>query len=370
MKNVLIVIAVILLFVWIVSWFRTPAAVASAASKSWPGNLGTLDSVASRYPRVKASEASMKLMTLATTLPRSKAIDDFVAREIARGEMAIDEPPAVPDLSAIRDLLLRGNITWGQRWRIGDDKTTALRATQMNAARVLIASALTKARAQDGASWDDLHAVWNLARSFDGHPQVMMQTAAMSMVRMINAVAWKMPLPAPAWLSDLEQRDEVLPLLEAFQAQTRSYAETGPARVFPTKFIADSVENDRRIAEALFIETRCDVTARMNVLGTDLSAVWRRAFRYRAEREATSNALRIREGKMVEPASRCSDGSWTFDGTTLRFTREIPTAPPDKPMPLALRVLPASGSLIALSVSGSTTTHVRRTNESSRMVQR
>ena len=58
------------------------------------------------------------------------------------------------------------------------------------------------------------------------------------------------------------------------------------------------------------------------------SSVWRRAFRYRPEREATANALRVREGKSIETGSRCSDGGWTFDGTTLRFSREIATAAP------------------------------------------
>jgi len=28
----------------------------------------------------------------------------------------------------------------------------------------------------------------------------------------------------------------------------------------------------------------------------------------------------------------------TFDGTTLRFSREIPTAAPDRPMPLVLQI--------------------------------
>ena len=78
----------------------------------------------------------------------------------------------------------------------------------------------------------------------------------------------------------------------------------------------------------------------MNELGTDLSSLWRRAFRYRAEREATANALRVREGKSIETSSRCSDGGWMFDGTTLRFSREIATAAPDTPMPLVLRVKP------------------------------
>ena len=94
------------------------------------------------------------------------------------------------------------------------------------------------------------------------------------------------------------------------------------------------------IAEELSDLTRCDVSAPMNDLGTDPSAVWRRAFRYRVEREATANALRVREGKAIEIGSRCSDGKWMFDGTTLRFSREIATAAPDSPMPLVLQVKP------------------------------
>ncbi len=168
---------------------------------------------------------------------------------------------------------------------------------------------------------------------------MMAQTAALSTARMINAVAWKMPLPAPAWLGELRERDNVRPLLETFQFQTASYWEDG-AWIFPTKWLANSVDHDRSIAEELFDLTRCDVNTPVNELGTDLTSVWRRAFRYRAEREATANALRVREGKSIETGSRCSDGGWMFDGTTLRFSREIATAAPDKPMPLVLRVKP------------------------------
>jgi len=104
--------------------------------------------------------------------------------------------------------------------------------------------------------------------------------------------------------------------------------------------LAASVDRDRAIAEELVKETRCDVKPRMNELGVDLTSVWRRAFRYRAEREATANALRVRVGKSIENGSRCSDGGWMFDGTTLRFSREIATAAPDSPMPLVLHVKP------------------------------
>jgi hypothetical protein len=300
--------------------------------------MGTLDSVAVRLPQ-QANHAAVKLTALAGAMPNSEAVDDFVLREIARGELAIGVPPAIPDVSAIRELLLREPIVWERRDGIGDPDTEAARALQMTVARALVASSLTKARANDPAAWEDLDAAWKLARTLDGHSQMMVQTAALSMARMINAVAWKMPLPAPAWLGELQSRDNVRPLLEAFQHQTASYWEDG-AQMFPTKWLATSVEHDRLIAHELFDDTRCDVNARANEVGTDLTSVWRRAFRYRAEREATANALRVREGLSIETASRCSDGAWTFDGTTLRFSRELATAAPDRPMPLVLRVKP------------------------------
>lgn len=337
MKKVLVVVAAIALVAWVISWFRVPDVVATSAARPWPGGMGGLDSAAGRVPPARANAASVKLMSLSNALPKSEPADEFVAREIARGELTIGAPPALPDVSAIRDLLLREPIVWEHHDEIGHPDTIAQRAVQMTVARALVASALAKARANDPAGWNDLHAVWKLARSLDGYPQVMAQTAALAMARMINASAWKMPLPAPAWLGELQARDHLQPLLVAFHAQSASYAEDG-LRLFPTKMLANSVDRDRAIAEELVRETRCDVNARANELGTDLTSVWRRAFRYRAEREAAANALRVREGKPIESVSRCSDGAWAFDGTTLRFSRQIATAAPDRPMPLVLRV--------------------------------
>jgi hypothetical protein len=342
MKKILVAVVVIAILVWVVSWFRTPQAVATSAARPWPGGMGPLDSAADRFPPQQSNNAAMKVTALANALPKNETVDSFVQREIARGDLTIGEPPALSDVSAVRELLLHEPIVWARRHgggEVGDQETSARRGVQMTVARSLIASALVKARAHDPAAWDDLHAVWHLTRSLEGQPQMMAQTAALSMARMINAVAWKLPLPAPSWLAEFQQRDDLRPLLEAFQVQTASYWKDG-AQMFPTKWLADSVEHDRHIAEAVFQETRCEVSVPMNDLGTDLSSVWRRAFRSRAEREATANALRVREGKPIETRSRCSDGGWTFDGTTLRFSREIKTAPPDRPMPLVLQASP------------------------------
>jgi hypothetical protein len=338
-KALIIVIAVIGLLSSVVLMFRDEAAVSSSAAQSWPGEMGSLKAANNRWPVLEANDASVKLKSLADALPKNEAVDGFVAREIVRGELTIGAPPALPDNSAIRDLLLREPIIWQRHDEIGDQEGIAMRAMQMTLARSLVASALAKARANDPAAWDDLQAVWKLALTLEGHPQMMAQTAALSMARMINAVAWKMPLPTPAWLGELQTHDHVQTLLESFQHQTAYYWGNG-ARIFPTKWLAASIEHDRLIAEDLFNVTKCDVTTPMNELGTDLSSVWRRAFRYRAEREAAANALRVREGKSIDTGSRCSDGGWTFDGTTLRFSREIPTAAPDTPMPLVLQVKP------------------------------
>jgi hypothetical protein len=335
MKKALGVVVAIALVVWVISWFRSPEAVATSGARPWPGAMGTLDAAGGRLPRLQASEASRKLASLAGAWPKNDAADEFVAREIARGELTIGEAPALPDVSAVRELVLREPIVWASQKGIDHEETMAMRALELTAARALVASALKKAREKDSTAWEDLHAAWKLGRALDAHPQVMAQTAALTTSRMINGVAWKMPLPAPAWLGELQARDHVRPLLEAFQYSAASYRADG-AQLFPTKMLADSVEHDRLIAEELFNTTLCDVSTRANKLGVDLTSVWRRAFRYRAEREATANALRVREGKPIETSSRCSDGTWAFDGTTLRFSREIATAPPDRPMPLVL----------------------------------
>ncbi|HJQ37967.1 MAG TPA: hypothetical protein VKB93_12585 [Thermoanaerobaculia bacterium] len=338
MKKLLIAVVAIALVIWVITWFRAPEAVTKSAARPWPAGMGTLDTVAARYPAQKANDAAVKLTTLGRALPKTAAIEEFVSREISRGELSIGQPPALPDVAPMRELLLRETLVWERGEGIGgDNDIQSRRAMHLAIARALVADALTKARANDAAAWDDLHAVWKLARSLDGHPQMVVQTSAFAMARMINAVAWKLPLPAPAWLAELQQQDHLRPLLEAFQYSASSYTADG-LKLFPTKMLANDVEHDRLIVEDLLKETRCDVNMRMNQLGVDLSFVWRRAFRYRAEREATANAMRAREGKPVAPTSRCSDGTWAFDGTTLKFTREIPTAAPDRPMPLALRV--------------------------------
>src|SRR5947207_9239735 len=152
MKKALGVVAAIAFVIWVVSWFRTPDAVATSGAQALPGGMGTLASVAGRFPPLQANEASAKLTALANALPKNEAVNDFVAREISRGELTIGGSPALPEVSAIRELLLREPTFWERREGIGgDDTSTATRAIQMTVARALVASALTKARANNPA---------------------------------------------------------------------------------------------------------------------------------------------------------------------------------------------------------------------------
>lgn len=206
----------------------------------------------------------------------------------------------------------------------------------------MVASALGRARQHDAAAWDDLHAAWNLTKALDGYPHLILRIVAMSMTRAINAVAWKMPLPVPAWFEEVQDRDFVRPLFETLQ-----YEQWGRWRhqKFPLKPFAETIDRERSLAAELARVTECEfhspaAATPPGVTETpDLDIGWQRAFRYRVEREATANALRARAGQPIEESSHCSDGGWSFDGKTLRLAK--PIALPerlDASMPLSLHV--------------------------------
>src|SRR6476620_2165600 len=103
MKRVLIAVGAIALVLWVISWFRVPDAVATSAARPWPAGMGPLHSAAGRLPPQRANDTSVKLMRLANALPKNEAIGEFVSRQIERGELTIGTPPALPDVSAIRE---------------------------------------------------------------------------------------------------------------------------------------------------------------------------------------------------------------------------------------------------------------------------
>jgi hypothetical protein len=341
MKKALIVLVLLAAAVYVASWFWAGDEVAAAAARPWPDGLGTLAAVPARYPPQHENEAARKLVKLAGAVAENDAITAYVRQEIARGELTIAEPPAIAGLSAIRDLLLREPVVWERDLAQQHGGLLPKLAMHLSLMRALVASALGRARRHDLAAWDDLHAAWNLTKALDGHPHLILRITAMSMTRAINAVAWKMPLPVPAWFGEVQDRDLVQPLFETLQFENwRRWRE----QKFPLKPFAERIERERILTAELARVTECEFnrvteTGNRSDPNDRLDIGWQRAFRYRVEREATANALRARAGQPIEKGSHCSDGGWSFDGKTLRFAK--PIALPerqDTSMPLTLHV--------------------------------
>src|SRR5574341_1343889 len=118
-KAALIVVVALALLAWVALRFRNKDAVATSAAQPWPGGMGTLYTAGDRWPPQKANGASVTLTALTNALPKNEAVDEFVAREIEQGELNISEPPPLPEVSAVRELLLREPITWERHDEIG-----------------------------------------------------------------------------------------------------------------------------------------------------------------------------------------------------------------------------------------------------------
>ncbi|HEX3071200.1 MAG TPA: hypothetical protein VHX14_21730 [Thermoanaerobaculia bacterium] len=341
MKKALILIVALAAVGYVASWFWAGDKVDAAAARPWPDGLGTLAAVPDRYPPQRENDAARKLTALAGSIAESGGVRAYVRDEIARGELTIAEPPAIPDISAMRDLLLREPVVWDRDLLQQHGGLLGKVAMHLSLMRILVASALGHARTHDPAAWDDLHAAWNLTKSLHAHPHVILRAVAMSMTRTINAVAWKMPLPVPAWFAEVQDRDLVRALIETLQFENWRRRKE---QMFPLKPFAERIERDRILAGELARATDCELNRviepadRKDPNGT-IDIGWQRVFRYRAEREATANALRIRAGQPIEEGSRCSDGKWSFDGKTLRFTKAIVMQEKrDASMPLTLHV--------------------------------
>jgi len=340
-KKALVVVVVLAAIVYIASWFWAGDQVDAAAARTWPDGLGTLAAVPGRYPPQHENNAARTLTKLADSVAENDAVTAYVRQEIARGDLTIAEPPRIGDVSAIRDLLLREPVVWERDLMQQHGGLLPRVAMHLTLMRALVASALGHARQNDAAAWDDLHAAWNLTKALHAHPHLVLRVVAMSMTRAINAVAWKMPLPVPAWFGEVQELDLVHSLIETLQFENWRESKD---EMFPLKPFAEKIERERTLAGNLARMTVCESSPVIKTGDRSdpifrLDIGWQRAFRYRAEREATANALRARAGKAIEESSRCSDGRWGFDGKTLRFAK--PIALPerrDTSMPLTLHI--------------------------------
>ncbi|MFP5247492.1 MAG: hypothetical protein ACLGH0_12430 [Thermoanaerobaculia bacterium] len=345
-----------------------------AVTTPWPGGLGSLASVPSQFPPRAQSAAATQLVALAAPLgidftPAKKwtppsalqATADYVRQEQASASSAIAPPPDevarylaehATELDAVREHLLRGGtVEWPLDLTQGMQAPIPNLLAHMHLGRVLIARGLAT------RSWEELHAAWALTQSLRSRPELITQLIALAIARGVNAAAWKLPPPAPPWFAELRATDHERLLARGMQAETwMAWANAKQTRIpFTRLFLGSTLNQQREMVAVLLATHECGFEVgqffagqiarlgRWNVFGRifvpNLASAWRRAFRYRAEREATMNALRIIAGQSIDERSACSDGTWTFVNGTLAFSRELPKGgEQETDMPLALRV--------------------------------
>ena len=194
-----------------------------AASVPWSAGLGSLDDAPRHFPLVTQSAGATKLVALASRahidmVPRyhardtdkamkpneqgadvRKALGDYIKEQFERSGDAIDAPPPLAAhylaendaaLNAVRDHLLSGApIAWDTNVREGVDQPLPNLLGIMHLQRALAARALDKARRNDPAAWDDLHASWELNRSLWHRPDLISILIALATTRMSNAAA-------------------------------------------------------------------------------------------------------------------------------------------------------------------------------------
>ena len=385
MKKALLWLVVVVVCVFAGLWIGSAAMNRRAGDKPWPAGLGTLREVDARHPKQTASAAARRLTELARPVGidfTGKKPDDAIRAEIAiyvqaqhqQATPAIGEPPTgvvayfdqnTLQINALRDHLLSGSeVQWAVDREQGFEAPLPNLLAHLHTARLLTARALVQGRANRIAAWDDLHAAAAVGRSLESRSELISHLIALAVARMVNAAAWKLPLPVPAWWSATESVDQRRILLGAMQAETSMMwhrADASMKGVFYrlaspyTRYaMASYAIHQRETAELISTLTDCGLDAaafdakrralipRWNVMARvaapNLASIWSRALRYEAEREATANALRVRAGQPIVERSQCSDGSWTYMHGTLSFGRGLPMPSPQTVMPLLLQI--------------------------------
>jgi hypothetical protein len=400
----LVIVGAILIGTWLILWIG--AGVMSRlyttdTERAWPLRLGTLAEARKRYPAAPASASAYTLSEQAAKLgvnisPRNqpeppdltpqsdmqlrRALGDYVTAQIQKTSAAIDAPPQpvadylaahAGDLASIRSLLLGGEEV---AWSVDFGARTAPMPNffgHMFLTRVLTSNALDRARRGEAEAWDDARAAVSLSRSLWKRPELISGMIALAIDRNVNAIARKLPLPAPAWFEEFQEFDYTRAMLATRQAESWVISEAihaeitaddsageGARRLVDTVTspytrlcTADSLEADRRTAVAVAASKACDINlwifarrkrellAWWNIPGRriatpNLDSVWQRLFRFRAELEATDRELRFRAGEPPLPQSSCSDGRWIYSANGFRFSKAMQPLPGRSHVPL------------------------------------
>ena len=372
-KTLSIWLALVILGIAAALYFGRSRVETGTANRPWPLGLGLVTEAPKRFPPAKENAAATQLVELAakaeTDLRHSTtrlgggvrqelrdAFADYVHVQLERSGDAIDAPPSevaryltanAATLDEIRTLALSGTpIVFeidvnrsgiGEReWGREDGPEPIPIGPNVFALqhihRAFVVRALTLARDGNRAAWDELRTAWELTRPEWARPDTSAILAASTGARMVNTAARKMPLPPPAWLSELDTFPYEQRLLMAQQAE--AWRGKNPALT----------ERLRGMAAAVLQAKACDTTSpqfdavrqKLGARATpNLISNWERLMRFHAEREARRNVLRIRAGQPPVRDSQCSDGSWEVTPASFKFTRDVPVQQPYIKHPLA-----------------------------------
>ena len=352
---------------------RTMRVTWRSAERPWPADLGPLVDFPSRYPPETRNEDAARLVALARPLvaefgpdsekrpnPALSAFFQGGAREQTSAKRSIGaQPDAVTQfletnaeaLDAIREHLLRAELVWDRDLSQGYVVPLPNPAAHLQLNRVLVVRALAN------RSWDDLHAAWRLTKALRSRPEMVPQWIGMVCIRVINATAWRLPSPAPVWLDEVLTADHAWLFARGMQADTWAHwvfnAERNRLKgrnrsPFARFALARMIDGERRAATVLLNNRDCALDTQRffekhsnEPFGSrpkEMISLWRAVFRYRVEREATKNVLRIDAGEPIVESSDCSEGTWSFTNGVLAFSRELPTVAPQVDMPLTLHV--------------------------------
>ncbi|HEV2722704.1 MAG TPA: hypothetical protein VG323_21955 [Thermoanaerobaculia bacterium] len=348
LARVLVVVALLALAIWIVAYASGQAELRRERFAPWPYGLGSVDDLAKR-PRPKATPEGERILKLLQTLPYPRA-ESWIGEQVKKGNDAIDPAPAVVEIQPAKTaeivrlvIASEGRIVWSDQWTV--------RIRVSGAVDTLAVVALDHARAGDSAAaWDDVHAMWILASSLAGQSFAYSRVLAQELERMTNAVARKLPPPAPPWVEEMTGRDPRPEAAAALQAQS-AFAEGSrrrPNRVLAAalaalfrpmidRFSARTIRCERAVAKAMTAR-RCHVDDAVNAVkltGVLPEQIATRAARMDAEAEATAKLLalksdRARLGRWPPPSSaiagsRCAGNVWQYqtDGATMSLRMSV-----------------------------------------------
>jgi hypothetical protein len=377
-------------------------AYTSASGHEWPLDLGLIEGVPARYPPAEMSPAALRLIQAAARCqidmaprelrpsfagvsdplgPTRQGVTEYVRQQIERPDPAIAGPPQgvaeflaahAGDLADVRSVLLTSDpLVWPTNLQAGPAAPLPNLLGHMYLARLLQANALDRGRIGDRGAWDDLRASWNLTGGLWKRPELISWLIALAIARNTNAIARKLPVPEPQWLREMQELDYRRSALAAYQAEAWSIRngayiettiddETGFVRrvtdvvmaPYTQMSAADLVEAERKTARVIAANERCDFPTDLasrrtgwwnlparSVPTPNISSIWQRLFRFRAELEATDRTLRLRKGQPSLERSGCPEGKWIYTDRGFRFSHRFPKPPtPQIDIPLEFAI--------------------------------